>query len=134
MAQLVEEATTANPIVHDYTYHSTKKHAANRFSYVENNPINFNDWTGYCKNGRATRSGSCTTPTTNLVTFDITDGCTTCSWSDAEKQTIQTAPMDTDIVDDRGVNRLIDDVHWAVHKLGHSFVNAISGKWITLEI
>lgn len=33
----------------------------------------------------------------------------------------------TDIVDG-GVNRLIGDRHWAVHELGHSFVNATGGS------
>ena len=41
----------------------TNPQAFNRFSYVENNPINFNDPTGHCKNGRTSRSGSCPTPT-----------------------------------------------------------------------
>ncbi len=34
----------------------------------------------------------------------------------------------TDIVDAGGVNRLVGDVHWAVHELGHSFVSAV-GKF-----
>ncbi|MBE7531271.1 MAG: hypothetical protein HND44_24725 [Chloroflexi bacterium] len=34
----------------------------------------------------------------------------------------------TNIVDDGGVNRLIGDEHWAVHELGHSFVNATGGS------
>ncbi len=34
----------------------------------------------------------------------------------------------TDIVDADGVNRLVGDVHWAVHELGHSFVSAV-GKF-----
>lgn len=33
--------------------------AFNRYSYVENSPINFNDPSGHCKNGRGTGPGTC---------------------------------------------------------------------------
>jgi len=37
----------------------TKTESWNRFSYVENSPINFRDPSGHCKNGRGTGTGTC---------------------------------------------------------------------------
>lgn len=37
----------------------TNPQAFNRYSYVENNPINFNDPSGHCKNGRGQGPDSC---------------------------------------------------------------------------
>lgn len=34
----------------------------------------------------------------------------------------------TDIVDSNGNNNLEGDAHWAVHELGHAFVNAVAGR------
>ena len=46
---------SADTIVPD----SANPQSFNRYSYVENRPINFSDPTGHCKNGRGTGPGTC---------------------------------------------------------------------------
>ena len=51
----INRFASADTIVPD----PTNPQSFNRYSYVENNPINFSDPSGHCKNGRGTGPGTC---------------------------------------------------------------------------
>jgi len=76
---------SADPIVPD----PANPQSFNRYSYVENNPINYNDPTGHCKNGRGTGPGTCHV----LGAPDVSVGTETWFFEIAEKNGVQQHEM-----------------------------------------